>query len=914
MKKFLKITGITLLVLILALIAVPFLFKGKIIERVKLEANKKLNAKVNFSDNVGISIFKSFPKLTLTLNDVSIIGKDTFSGDTLVYFPDMTVSMNVMSVIKGDKIEINNISLKRPYINILVLENGRANWDITIPDTAVTSPEDTSASSFRMALEKLVIEDGRLIYDDKSLTFYTSMEHFDHDLKGDFTADNFLLETMTKARSFTLGYDGMNYLYNVAAEVKANLDMDMKNMKFTFRDNDILLNQLNLGGEGFVDMNDEDMDFDIVFKSKKTDFKTILSLVPGVYSKSFDKAKASGKLDFSGYFKGKMTDDKMPGFGLKLDIDNGFFQYPDLPKSLNNVFVNLAIDNKTGYPDNTVINLQRFDANIAGEPIHARLLVNTPVSNPYIDGDLKGNVNLGEFRSFIPLEKSTEISGLIKSDVSFKGYVNTLQKQEFDKFNASGVISAVNFHFKDPEMLKQGTDLNAEMAFSPATVELKQFKGNAGMSDFDVTGRIDNMFGYMLKDELLKGQFTFNSNYLNANEFLSDEEVKKEPSAADSVSMQAFEVPANIDFTLNSRVNTLVYDNLKMENLAGTVLIKDKEMYFEKVGVDMFGGNIGMNGLYDSKNPGFPLAKMDLSIKSLDIIQTFNHIDMVKKLMPVAQYTQGLFNANINLSNNFNKDMSVAYPTVIAGIQMGISDAAIKNFPILNIIADKLKIDKLRNLSLKNLNFKLNVLNGKVGLDSLLLPLWTGAKARISGFYGLDQSLQYIAKLSIPRKDFGEANTALNNLTAQAKQKGLNLDVAEMVDVDVIIGGFLNKPDVKISLHDAKNKLLNNIKDQLKDQLEQKKQAVIDEAKRRAEEAKQKALDSLNKLKQQGIDKINAEKKALEDKAAEERRKLEEKAKAEEERIKQEAAKKAEEEKQKAKDKLKKGVLDGLKK
>jgi hypothetical protein len=300
MKKFLKITGITLLVLILALIAVPFLFKGKIIERVKKEANNNLNATVNFSDDIGISIFKSFPKLTVTLKQVSIVGKDTFLGDTLVYLPDISVALNVMSVIKGDKMEINRISLDRPYINLLVLENGKANWDISKPDTAVTSPEDT-ASSFKMALDKLEIRDGRLIYEDKTLPFYTSLTHFDHDLKGDFTQDNFLLETKTIAKAFTMAYGGVDYIHEVATEIKANLDMDMKNMKFTFKDNDILLNQLNIGGEGFVDMNENDMDFDIAFRTKKTDFKTILSLVPGVYSKSFDKAKASGKLDLSGY-------------------------------------------------------------------------------------------------------------------------------------------------------------------------------------------------------------------------------------------------------------------------------------------------------------------------------------------------------------------------------------------------------------------------------------------------------------------------------------------------------------------------------------------------------------------------------------------------------------------------------------
>lgn len=900
MKKFLKISGITLLVLILALIALPFLFKGKIIDMARQEANKSLNATVNFSDDIGINIFSSFPKLTVSMKQVSIIGKDTFAGDTLVYLPKISVALNVMSVIKGETMEINKISLTEPKINLLVLENGKANWDISKPDTAVSA--DTGTSKFKMALEKLEIEKGNLVYDDRSLGFYTSLSQFDHTLKGDFTLDQFLMETNTTAEAITLGYGGINYLSEVKTDIKANLDMNMKDMKFVFKDNDIHLNDLQIGGEGFVDMNDADMDFDIKFNTKKTDFKTLLSIVPGIYSNSFDKIKAGGKIALEGYLKGKMTEEKMPGFGLKLDVDNGYFQYPDMPKSLQSVFVNLAIDNASGYMDNTIVNLSRFDAVVAGEAIHAGLLVKTPISDPYLDGGIKGTINLSEFRSFIPLDKATEISGKIKSDISFKGKVSTLQKMALEAFDARGTISAENFHYKDPENLPMGTNLNAVMSFSPQTVALETCKGNAGMSDFDLSGKIDNLFAYMFKDELLKGNFTFKSGYFNANEFLSDDKVVKEPTPADTVALQAFEVPGNIDFEFNSDVKTLIYDNLKMTNLLGKVIMRDKELFFEKVGVNLLGGSMGLNGVYDAKNPKFPFSNIDFNIQSLDIIQSFNNFDAVRKLMPVAQYTQGLFNAKLNLSNNFNQDLSMAYPTVTGNLQLGLADVAVKNLPVLNMIADQLKLSKLKNLNLKNLNFKLSIANGKVIMDSMIVPLWTGAKAKISGFTALDQSMQYVAKLSIPRKDFGEANTALNSLTAQAKQKGVNVTLSDIVDVDVLIGGFFNKPDVKVSLHDAKNAFVNSVKDQLKDQAEQQKQAAIDEAKRRADIAKQKALDSANRVKQQLIDKAAAEKKALEDKALEEKRKLEEKAK-------EEANKKIQEGKGKALDKLKGGII-----
>lgn len=906
MKKFLKISALVLVILFAVLLSLPFLYKGKIIQTIKDEANKSLNARLNFSDDISIGLIRSFPQLSLQMKQLSISGVDTFQNDTLVYLPVLDVRMNLMSVIRGEKIEISSIALEQPAIKLLVLENGKANWDITKPDSAAA---DTSPSAFKMALEELNISKGHLVYDDRSLGFYTALEQFDHKLKGDFTLDKFLMETVTKAEALTLAYGGVNYIHKASADLKVNLDMDMKEMKFTFSDNDILLNQLHLGGEGFVDMNDEDMDFDLAFRSKQTDFKTIMSMIPAVYSKDFGAAKASGKLAFSGYMKGRMTDDKMPGFGLKLDIDKGYFQYPSLPKSLSNIFINLSVDNATGFPDNTVIDLKRFDADIAGEHLFAKLFVKHPVSDPFVDGALKGNVNLSEFRSFIPLEKSTELSGLIRSDVHFSGLVSALQNKAVEKFNAVGSIAADNFRFKDQEMLPQGTAFNALLNFSPATLDLAGLKGTVGMSDFDVKGRVDNLFGYLLRDELLKGNFTLNSDYMNANEFLTDEEVKKEPTASDSLPLQAFEVPGNIDFVFSSGINTLIYDNLKLTDLAGNIILRDREMLFEKLGVNLLQGSMSLTGVYDSRNPKFPFSNMDFSLKSIDILESFKTFDLVKKLMPLAEYTHGHFNAGIKMSNNFKQDFSVDYPSVSAVINLGLTEAFIKDFPVLNLLAEKLKIEKLKNLNLKNQKLRLVVQDGKVALDSMIMPLWTGAKAKISGYTALDQSIKYVAKLSIPRKDFGEANTALNALSSQAEQKGIKLKLSDMVDVDVLIGGFLKKPDIKLSLHDAKNSLVDNVKDQLKDQLEQQKQAAMDEARRRADAARKKTMDSLNRVKQMATDKLAAERKALEDKAAEEKRIAEEKAKAEADRIKQEADKKIQEEKKKALDKLKGGIL-----
>ena len=82
MKKGFKILLIVLAVLIGAALIAPYFLKDKVIAAIKKSANENLNATFDFKD-IDISLIRNFPSVYLALNDVSIVGKDDFKGDTL---------------------------------------------------------------------------------------------------------------------------------------------------------------------------------------------------------------------------------------------------------------------------------------------------------------------------------------------------------------------------------------------------------------------------------------------------------------------------------------------------------------------------------------------------------------------------------------------------------------------------------------------------------------------------------------------------------------------------------------------------------------------------------------------------------------------------------------------------------------
>ena len=145
MKKVLTIVGITLLIIIAILFAAPFIFKGKIIKMVKSEVNKNINAKVEFND-VDISLLRRFPRVSVSIEKIQVIGNGQFSSDTLIAANSIDAALNLMSVIRGDKMTIYSVAINQPRIHTIVAKDGSVNWDIAKPDTAATAPAGSGAA------------------------------------------------------------------------------------------------------------------------------------------------------------------------------------------------------------------------------------------------------------------------------------------------------------------------------------------------------------------------------------------------------------------------------------------------------------------------------------------------------------------------------------------------------------------------------------------------------------------------------------------------------------------------------------------------------------------------------------------------------------------------------------------------
>lgn len=839
MKKIFKIALYVIAALLIIIILIPVFFKKPIMNKVKEEINQSLNAKVEFSD-FSLSLIRGFPNLYVALEDLTVVGIDEFASDTLVSFDKFSARIDLISAVKMENIKIKSILLDKPAIFAHVLKNGKVNWDIVKPDTV---PEDTTVSEpleFKASLKKFEISDARIVYVDDSSNMKASLDNMDLFLSGDFTASTTDVKLNTSIEKVNFYMENIRYLRDARFAFDAGLFADMDKMLFTIRDNEIKLNGLALGIEGSVSMPQEDIHMDLKFKTKKADFKSILSLVPAVYMKDFDKVQTSGSLKLDGFAKGTYSEKTMPDVGLTLAVNNAMFKYPDLPESVNNINIDTKVfyDGRQG--DSTTVDVNKFHLEMAGNPFDMALHIKTPMSDMQLAGSFKGKIDFSTLTDIVPLD-STTLKGMMESNIDLAGKMSSIEKEQYQDFKADGTLKLTSFEFASKDFPQGITISESNLIFSPKVVNLTSFNARMGKSDFSMNGTLTNFIPYVFSNGTVAGTLNFSSNMLDINEMMGTS-AEEQPEPEDTTALTVIEVPGNIDFTLNSRIGTIRYDNMNITNVLGTILVRNSSAILKNLGMNMLDGSLTMNGEYNTQDVKSPLIDFNLDMKDFDIPSTFNTFNTVKKLAPIAKNARGKISALMTINTRMDEHMNPVYSTMQGKGKLMSRNIEIGNSNMFNKVADALKNEKLRKFSLNDLNLSFEIKNGRVYIEPFETKLLSG-KMIIGGDQGIDQTMNYAITFSIPRSEFGgAANAALANLTSAAAAKGLNIQPGETVNIHASVSGTVSNPQVKLNLKESGKAALQDVKEQLKTAATEKVEAVKEDVKAKAREQADKLI------------------------------------------------------------------------
>lgn len=822
MKKIFIIISLAIVLLIAALLAIPVFFKQNLLDATKATINKHINAEVEFAD-FNLSLFQNFPKVTIELEKVLIVGKHEFHKDTLLNVSYAKATMSLASLFKKSGISIEEITLDKPEVKMLVTPTGKANWDLmkagdVIENKSAKIKEPSSESEFELQLEQININDASFVFDDQAAKMKLILSNINFTISGKMYGTSTQLNTKGKVDKINLKYDNVEYISGVSLETQTVLDVDYEKMRFSIAENELLINKLALELNGNVEIPSDSMQFDLRIKTKELDFANFLALIPPEYESYIKNIKTSGTAAISGEVKGFLFEENYPAFSLGLDIKDGNFRYADLLEQIKNIRADIWVSKPQGELNLTEIKIIEAHAEVKNSPVDLALTMSNLIDDPWFDGTFIGKVNFNHLKDVLPLD-SVNISGSIDANLFVKGNYSAIENEQYDKIESDGIILLDNFIYDAQNLTQQVFVPKGQLNFSPRSIKLQEFNIKIGQSDFNLSGKVSNYLNYILKDGTLKGDLQLNSNFVNLNEILRLQVAEKTEISTDvqtekskvelneKKEILAFDIPEDIDITFRSLIKKAIFDRVPISNINGLITAKAGKLILNGLNMKMLDGDLNLNGSYQNTPSNQPLVNFGIDILSIDIPVAYQSLTGIQRMLPVAGHSRGRLSSSIKIQGRLSSDHKLIASTVDGSGVFSTLNLEILNSPIFNQLKGILKAEKLKNVSIDDFKANFTVDNGNIQLKPFKTKV-AGQETTVFGTLSAKNLINMRLDFNVQREAFG--SDIQNILSVLPGNKNITV-----IPAGVIITGPVGEPNVKLDLSETRKTITKATKKDL---------------------------------------------------------------------------------------------------
>lgn len=965
LKKIVIITGIILLAFIGGLLALPFFFKDKVFQAILKESPKYIKAKLDIQ-SMDLTLLKTFPYLGIELENVQLTGIDTFDKIPLFTAKQALISCNLKDILFGESpVRIRKVRLDQPLINLIILENGQANYLIS------RNTDASGGSPFKANLHSYEINQGTLRFDNKLNGVFTEALNLNHQGQGNMEDLNFDLSTTTQSSDFSLSYKGLPILAHVQANWVADINIQVPKNLYTFKENQLTLNELPLKFNGWMKNDPEVISMDLKIDCPQNSTKSIFSILPGAYTKDFAKVESSGSFKLSGLIKGTYKDNTLPSFYCKMNIQDGAMKYPSLPLGITKLQSDIQVFNPGGVMDATQVIIQPISFKLGSDFLQGKLSLKTPVSNPDVDAELKSDLHLENFAKVFPLPSVDQLQGHLVSQIAMKGTMDDLEAKQYANVQMSGNLTGndiliqqknqpsiqiknVNCQFS-PEavsipqfsMLFGKSDISGSVSFNnilqwfsanktltgtlnmksnvldmnewtsnskekesttiqpgktvdfdkydlTTTAEIQSLKlpsmdlQNVNVqgswksselqvknlafqhksSDVQLSGSLRNLMNYLSQDGTLQGNIQLNSNNLNLNEWMPSNQNVAASSKSPVI------IPENIAVLVQGNIKNLTYDDMKLAQVTGNIVVNEGKAKLEDTKAKAFGGMLLLEGVYDSKGKKEPGFDMSYEMRDVQFRDLFTQFNTIRMLAPIGMYIDGRLNSRFNLNGTLGQDLLPNWNSLNASGLIHTLKGIVGNSPPLENLSQQFNWEGLKGLTLTDTKNWFDIRNGQLELKPMDYNYKTVGMT-FNGTHSISNEMNYSLLAKVPRKLVEKSlgtkalSGSLQMVNDKLKKLGVQGVSAETINLLFSITGSFKNPKVKMQFAgvgnsttpgDMAKEIVTQATDKAKDSLEKVAQKEVNKAKEQAGKIADQIADSLSKV-------ADAKAKELADKA-----------------------------------------------
>lgn len=788
-----------LLIILLAgtVFVIGFYYQDQVKEYVIGELNKQLNTEIIVDGkDIDFTVIRNFPYASVDFKNVKALDAiQSKHKDTLFKAGRISFQFNIKDIFNKNyhikKVEVDNVDLK-----IKIDKNGKDNYHFW------KESADTSNTAFSFALEKIVLKQVHVFYKDLQSKQNIDVLINRSNLTGEFSNDNYSLETASDLFVNHIRTDDVNYLQKKNVHAEVALNVDNKTSSYKIKDTKIKIENLLFEVVGnIITANDQSI-VNLGIKGKEMDIKSVLSLIPENYKSKINDYKSDGEFYFTSTIQGSWSGDQSPEIEADFGIKNADITQVKDDIVLHNV--NLKGHYFNGNKNEpSILTLIPFTATIDQGSIAGELSLKN-LTNPSFKGKIKADISLEKLQRFIKIDTIETVSGQLKIDASYSGEEKNISSGNYENVSTSGNLWISNMNVKLKNDILEFGKINGDFTFDNNDLIVNDLSGTASSSDFNLKGSFKNLMGFILKEkEDITVDAKLHSNYINLNEILAN---KDENASSDSKYKLKFS--EYIDVNLNSEIERLEFRKFNASNIRGVIKLQDKKMVVDPITFSTMSGNITTSGLVDGSDSTQLLVTCFSEASKINITQLFQQFENFGATAITDKNIKGVAGFKVQFASVLSPELDMDMDKLYAGIDMTIENGELNNVEAMKSMSRFIELKELENIRFATLKNQVEVKHQQVTIPKMEIKS-SALTIMLSGTHSFENMINYKIKLSL--------NELLSKKAKQAKKQ--NEEFGEVADdglgrtnIFLSMTGSVDEPVIK---YDSKS-AIQNVKQDLK--------------------------------------------------------------------------------------------------
>lgn len=297
---------------------------------------------------------------------------------------------------------------------------------------------------------------------------------------------------------------------------------------------------------------------------------------------------------------------------------------------------------------------------------------------------------------------------------------------------------------------------NIDFLFNSHELDFKKSTFRLGKSDFSLQGSVIGIKEWVGDHKnLMKGEMQLTSNYADINEILdltsglghSDAEPSvPEPvegvEATETKGDDPFMVPEGIDFNFVLNTKKALYDNFDLNNLNGTMTVKDGTLILREIGFTNKAAEMQLTALYQSPRKNNLYLAMDFHLLRVQINDLLTMIPYIDTLVPMLKTFDGQAEFHIGAETRLTSNYQPKISTFRAAADIEGKNLTVKDKFTFTKITDMLDISTNGQYRVDSLDVQLTAFKDEIDLWPSQIAIGK-YKVTVDGRMKLDKNGEY---------------------------------------------------------------------------------------------------------------------------------------------------------------------------